>query len=60
MDKKGRLIVIEGVDGCGKSAQTQLLINRLESKGESYKLIHFPILEKGVYGNLLPNFCEAR
>ena len=30
MGKIGKFIVIEGLDGCGKSTQTKLLIEHLE------------------------------
>ena len=32
MDKQGRLIVLEGTDGSGKSTQFQLLCRRLEAR----------------------------
>lgn len=39
---KGKLIVIEGLDGCGKATQAELLKNRLEQAGKSVKYISFP------------------
>lgn len=38
----GRLIVIEGLDGCGKSTQLQRLDEYLESTGKPYRQISFP------------------
>ena len=43
MDKKhGRLIVLEGIDGSGKSTQFSLLCQRLEAESRSFKRIVFP------------------
>ena len=53
MKKVGKFIVIEGLDGCGKSTQTKQLIEHLEQDGQKCKFIHFPILEQGVYGKLI-------
>jgi len=40
--KKGKLIVIEGIDGSGKSTQANLLIKVLKNKKIKYKYIDFP------------------
>src|SRR3990167_6923068 len=39
---KGKLIVIDGTDGSGKSTQIDLLIKRLKKDGLKVKTIHFP------------------
>ena len=43
---KGRLIVIEGVDGSGKQTQTQLLYDRLVKNGEKVMKISYPRYDK--------------
>ena len=43
---KGQLIVIEGVDGCGKQTQTQLLYDRLVKQGEKVMKISYPRYDK--------------
>ena len=37
-----KLIIIEGLDGCGKSTQTKLLEEYFTSKGINYKKIKLP------------------
>ena len=38
----GKLIVIEGLDGSGKTTQTQLLFNELTSQGRNVRILSFP------------------
>ena len=57
---KGRLIVFEGTDGSGKATQSQLLCERLEQEGLTYRKITFPrygkpsaaMVEEYLRGNL--------
>lgn len=39
---KGRIIVLEGLDGCGKSTQLELAADRLIKRGEDCRMISFP------------------
>lgn len=41
-DRKGRLIVLEGIDGSGKSTQAKLLISCLKKEGFKTATIDFP------------------
>ncbi len=43
--KKGKLIVIDGLDGCGKSTQLELTEKRLSVTGYKIKTISFPDYE---------------
>lgn len=43
---KGKLIVLEGIDGSGKSAQYRRLCKRMENDGLDYNKIVFPRYEK--------------
>ncbi|MBK5244024.1 MAG: thymidylate kinase [Eubacteriaceae bacterium] len=46
MKPKGKLIVIEGVDGSGKQTQTELLYKRLIENGQKVMLISYPRYDK--------------
>ena len=39
---KGKLFVIEGVDGSGKATQTDLLYQALQNEGKTVRKISFP------------------
>lgn len=51
--KKGRLIVIDGTDGSGKTTQTNLLIKRLKKEGYKVKFIHFPRYKENFFGKFI-------
>lgn len=53
------LIVIEGLDGSGKSTQVQKLRSYLDSSGRPYRFLHFPRLEGSVYGELIARFLRG-
>ncbi|MDR0613150.1 MAG: dTMP kinase [Dysgonamonadaceae bacterium] len=55
----GKLIVIEGLDGSGKSTQIELLKSKFNTKGVLYQYIHFPMLNKGIYGELIAEFLRG-
>ena len=40
--KKGKLIVIDGIDGSGKATQTRFLAERLEKEGLKVKKVPMP------------------
>lgn len=53
------LLVIEGLDGAGKSTQLNLLKEYLTSKGLEYEYLHFPRTESPVYGDLISRFLRG-
>lgn len=66
MSKKGKIIVIDGMDGCGKATQSMLLYKKLKENNEKVKIFSFPNYEsdssyfvkkllKGEYGQLKDN-----
>lgn len=44
--EKGKLIVLEGIDGCGKSSQYRRICRRLQEDGVEYNPIVFPRYDK--------------
>jgi dTMP kinase len=51
--KKGKLIVIDGTDGSGKTTQANLLIKHLRKDGRKVKFIHFPRYENNFFGKFI-------
>lgn len=54
-----RFVVIEGLDGSGKSTQLKLLREGLDKEGVKFKYLHFPRLENGVFGELIARFLRG-
>ena len=55
----GNFIVIEGLDGCGKSTQLSLLRAHFEEQGRRCEYIHFPMVNQGVYGTMIAEFLRG-
>ena len=53
------LIVLEGLDGAGKSTQLKMLCNYLEESGKKLKYLHFPRYDAPVFGELISNFLKG-
>ena len=56
---KGAFLVLEGLDGSGKSSQMELLKGYLRQQSIPFKDIHFPMLNQGVYGSLVAEFLRG-
>jgi dTMP kinase len=52
-NKRGKLIVIDGIDGSGKSTQVNLLIKHLKKDGQKVKLIDFPEYYSNFFGKFI-------
>lgn len=53
------LIVIEGLDGAGKSTQIDLLTNYLKSKSIPCHFLHFPRVDAPFFGELIARFLRG-
>lgn len=53
------LIVLEGLDGAGKSTQVRKLKEYLESRCSRLEYIHFPRYDAPVYGELIGKFLRG-
>lgn len=53
------LLVIEGLDGAGKSTQVGLLQNLLKEGEIPFKYLHFPRTDGPVYGDLIARFLRG-
>ena len=52
-------IVIEGLDGAGKSTQIELLKKYFVSKQKSFEYIHFPTTDSRIFGDLIARFLRG-
>lgn len=53
------LIVLEGLDGAGKSTQIQRLRNFLAEEGLASEYLHFPRFDAPVFGELIARFLRG-
>ena len=58
-NKNIMLVVLEGLDGAGKSTQVKKLRTYLESLFGSLEYIHFPRYDAPVYGDLISRFLRG-
>ena len=53
---KGKLIVIDGIDGSGKATQAKLLIKRMKKSGYKTATLDFPQYYNNFFGELIGKF----
>jgi len=57
--KRGKLIVIEGIDGSGKKTQTDLLIKRLKNLKKKVLFLDFPQYYTSFFGNMIARYLKG-
>ena len=54
-----KFIVLEGIDGSGKSTQLTLLSEYLNAQGIPFKQLHFPRLDSAPFGPMIAGFLRG-
>lgn len=52
-------LVIEGLDGAGKSTQVKLINQYFENQGKKTKYLHFPRFDAPIYGDMVARFLRG-
>ena len=52
-------IVLEGLDGAGKSTQIKMLRDMIASRGIATEYVHFPRFDAPIYGDLIARFLRG-
>ena len=57
--RAGKLIVIEGIDGSGKTVQTRLLVERLSKQGYQVEMTDFPQYGKSFFADMIERYLKG-
>ena len=57
---KGRLIVIDGIDGSGKQTQTEILVKKLKSKNIGVETLDFPQYQNNFFGGMVRQYLDGK
>jgi dTMP kinase len=58
--KKGKLIVIDGIDGSGKATQTAMLAKRLKAEGVRCHTFDFPHYDGNFFGTFIGEYLSGK
>lgn len=58
--RKGKLIVVDGIDGSGKATQIKLLAKRLKKEGYRVKTIDFPRYYTNFFGRFIGEYLSGQ
>lgn len=58
-NRKGKLVVLEGLDGAGKSSQIKLIKNYLKDRKLSFVNLHFPMYGKNLFADVITQFLKG-
>ena len=58
--KKGQLVVIDGIDGSGKTTQINLLAKSLKEKEVDFEVISFPQYGKNEYADYIHDYLSGK
>ncbi|HLC66288.1 MAG TPA: thymidylate kinase, partial [Candidatus Nanoarchaeia archaeon] len=56
---RGKLIVLEGIDGSGKTTQTKMLVARLKREGYAVETIDFPQYYTTFFGKMVAQYLRG-
>lgn len=59
-ENKGLFIVLDGIDGAGKTTQTELLLNRLEKEGYETGTLDFPRYYDNFFGKMAGEYLSGK
>ena len=57
--RRGKLIVIAGIDGSGKATQAHLLAERLRAAGKAAEIVDFPRYGKGFFAEMVAAYLRG-
>ncbi|OQA93037.1 MAG: Thymidylate kinase [Microgenomates group bacterium ADurb.Bin219] len=57
--RRGKLIVLEGLDGAGKATQAKLLLDYLQNSGSRTKYIEFPRYYSSFHGGVIGRYLKG-
>ncbi len=57
--KKGKFIVVDGIDGSGKNTQTKAIVEKLKENNQKVEVIDFPQYDNNFFGKLISQYLAG-